>query len=242
VTPADTAQVLVVHENENPGWKATLDGTPLEKVRVDGWQQGYVIPQGRGGEVDLRFTPGKAYRIVLIGGLALVVLLALFAIPRRKRKSGAGRRGARLVEPVPLLENTSHRGIGVLSMLALAAFGGPWGLAALAGVLIAVRRRLQMRWLIVGACVVAGFGASESTNADRPGLWAAVSILGSLVAVACLVVRMDADGDRFLTRASLQVDKGIRIPRRKPPRDPGAPPPGALLGTPVTAPSASDET
>jgi arabinofuranan 3-O-arabinosyltransferase len=236
VAPADTAQVLVVHENENPGWKATLDGTTLEKVRIDGWQQGYVIPRGRGGDVDLRFTPGKAYRIVLISGLALVVLLGLFAIPRRKRKSGSGRAGARLAEPVPLVENTSHRGIGIASMLALGAFGGAWGLAALAGVLIAVRRRLQMRWLIVGACVVAGFGASESTNADAKGMWAIVSILGSLVAVACLVVRMDADGDRLLTRASLRVDKGVRIPRRKPATPPSPAPPGALLGTPPTAP------
>lgn len=234
VAPADTAQVLVVHENDNPGWQATLGGTALEKVRIDGWQQGYVIPQGRGGDVDLRFQPGQAYRIVLAVGLALVVLLGVFAIPRRKRKSGAGRRGARLAEPVPLVENTSRRGIGVLTVFGLAAFGGAWGLAALAGVLIAVRRRLQMRWLLVGACIVAGFGAAESTNADTRGVWAAVSILASLVAVACLVVRMDSDGDRLLTRASLQVDKGVRktVPRRKPPRAHNPAPPGALLGTP----------
>jgi hypothetical protein len=101
-------------------------------------------------------------------------------------------------------------------------------------VLVAVRRRLQMRWLLVAACAVAGVGAAESTNANTEGVWALVSIFAALVAVACLVVRMDSDGDRFLTRASLQVDKGVRktVPRRKPAAGRSPAPPGALLGTP----------
>jgi hypothetical protein len=249
VAPAQTAQVLVVHENANPGWKATLDGQPLEQVRIDGWQQGYVIPEGKGGAVDLRFTPGKAYRIVLIGGLALVVLLAAWAIPRRKRKTGsAGRRGARLAEPVPLVEDTSRRGIGVACALGMTAFGGLWGLGALAAVLIGVRQRLQMRWMIAVACVVAGFGAAQSTNANDESIWAIMSILAALVAVACLVVRIDADGDRFLTRASLRVDQGVKstVPKRRPKAPPeaagegdaagAAPPPQPLAPTPLGPP------
>ena len=119
---------------------------------------------------------------------------------------------------MPLVEDTSRRGIGVASALGMIAFGGLWGLGALAAVLIGVRQRLQMRWIIAVACVVAGFGAAQSTNANDESIWAIMSILAALVAVACLVVRIDADGDRFLTRASLQVDKGVKstVPKRRP--------------------------
>ena len=44
---------------------------------------------------------------VLFRSFMVVPLLAAFAIPRRKRKTGsAGRRGARLAEPVPLAERS----------------------------------------------------------------------------------------------------------------------------------------
>src|SRR5262249_37029313 len=39
---AGRAAVLVVHENANAGWRATVDGRVLEPVRVDGWQQGFL--------------------------------------------------------------------------------------------------------------------------------------------------------------------------------------------------------
>jgi arabinofuranan 3-O-arabinosyltransferase len=233
VTPSDTEQLLVVHENSNPGWRATLQGRELTKVRIDGWQQGYVIPAKQGGDVVLEFTPGKPYRIILVTGLAMVALLAAWAIPRRKRKTGStGKRGARLAEPLPLRENTSMRGLGMVTTAALFAFGGFWGLGALAAVLIGVRRRVQMRWMIAGACVAAGVGAAQSTNADTRGVWAAICILASLVLAACLVIRLDADGDRLLTKASLRVDKATRVPRRRPKQPRQAAPESSLLGDP----------
>jgi hypothetical protein len=170
---------------------------------------------------------------VLVSGLALVVLLALFAIPRRKRKSGAGRRGARLVEPVPLLENTSHRGIGIASMLALAAFGGAWGLAALAGVLIAVRRRLQMRWLIVAP---ASWPGSARRRARTPTAGHVGGGVDPRVARG-RGVPGGADGRRRRPLPDPRLAAGRQgdpdpAPQAGTRTDPA--PTGALLGTPVT--------
>ena len=58
--------LLVVPENVNAGWRATLDGHRLTPVRVDGWKQGYLLPEGEGGRVTLDFTPNRLYQ----GGLA----------------------------------------------------------------------------------------------------------------------------------------------------------------------------
>ena len=65
------AALLVLPENVNAGWRATLGGDELTPVRVDGWMQGYVIPEGDGGRVTLDFTPNRLYQ----GGLALGGLL-----------------------------------------------------------------------------------------------------------------------------------------------------------------------
>ncbi len=43
---AGAASYLEVHENYNQGWAATLNGRPLAAVRLDGWQQGFVVPAG----------------------------------------------------------------------------------------------------------------------------------------------------------------------------------------------------
>jgi arabinofuranan 3-O-arabinosyltransferase len=81
--------VLRIPENANRGWVATLDGKPLRKVSPDGWQQGYVVPAGKGGLVQLTFTPDRAYRLVLGGGLLaglLVMLLAAWSVLVDRRR------------------------------------------------------------------------------------------------------------------------------------------------------------
>lgn len=76
--------LLAVRENANPGWVARLDGERLDTVEVDGWMQGYVVPTGAGGEVVLTFEPARTYRVAVIGGLVLlVVLLLAAAVPGR---------------------------------------------------------------------------------------------------------------------------------------------------------------
>jgi arabinofuranan 3-O-arabinosyltransferase len=75
-----------VPESINPGWIAhTGDGARLNPVTVNGWQQGWVLPPGTHGPVTLSFASNTAYRAGLIGGLALLPLLALLAfVPVRR--------------------------------------------------------------------------------------------------------------------------------------------------------------
>jgi arabinofuranan 3-O-arabinosyltransferase len=80
------AALLVVPENYNAGWTATLDGQPLRAVRVDGWQQAFEVPAGSGGTVTLTFAPDRPYRTALAGGTAAVLLVGLLAlVPARRR-------------------------------------------------------------------------------------------------------------------------------------------------------------
>jgi arabinofuranan 3-O-arabinosyltransferase len=74
------ASYLEVHENYNQGWAAALNGQPLTPVRLDGWQQGFVVPAGAGGTIMLTFRPAATYHLVLVGSaLAVAILLALAA-------------------------------------------------------------------------------------------------------------------------------------------------------------------
>ena len=124
VPPSASSRVLVVPESINPGWTArAADGSALAPVTVNGWQQGWVLPPGTAGPVTLSFTSNAPYRAGLIGGLALLPLLALLAFlpvrrpppsdePRKavatgtgddKRRGGGGRGG-------DLRDRGRHRG------------------------------------------------------------------------------------------------------------------------------------
>jgi arabinofuranan 3-O-arabinosyltransferase len=89
VTPSPASRVLVVPESVNPGWRAeTGDGTRLTAVTVNGWQQGWVLPPGTTGPLTLTFASNAPYRAGLIGGLALLPLLALLAfVPAHRRRA-----------------------------------------------------------------------------------------------------------------------------------------------------------
>jgi arabinofuranan 3-O-arabinosyltransferase len=72
------ASYLEVHENFNPGWTATLNGKKLTAIRLDGWQQGFVLPAGPGGTVTLSFQPAASYHLALIVSVfAILLLLAI---------------------------------------------------------------------------------------------------------------------------------------------------------------------
>jgi arabinofuranan 3-O-arabinosyltransferase len=71
--------VLRVAQNFNPGWVADLAGQRLDPIRVDGWQQGFVVPSGAGGAVHLAFEPDTAYRRALLLGAVVALLLVLGA-------------------------------------------------------------------------------------------------------------------------------------------------------------------
>ncbi|HEX9067026.1 MAG TPA: alpha-(1-_3)-arabinofuranosyltransferase family protein [Streptosporangiaceae bacterium] len=76
---------LELHQNANPGWVATLGGRPLQPIRLDGWQQGYVLPAGSNGVVTLTFRPVKFYHVWIILSAVGVLILFAAAVARRRR-------------------------------------------------------------------------------------------------------------------------------------------------------------
>nr|WP_184079697.1 alpha-(1->3)-arabinofuranosyltransferase [Nocardiopsis mwathae] len=92
---------LVVNENFNEGWEATVDtagaDAPLEPVRLDGWKQAWKLPAGAHGTVTLTYTPDALYHLTLGVGAVLALLAGLLAARRPKR---AGR-AALLADAVP---------------------------------------------------------------------------------------------------------------------------------------------
>ena len=78
---------LMISENHNEGWEATLEGADLQSVVLDGWEQGFRIPRSSHGEVSLTFEPNTLYRwsLVLAAVLALLVFLGAL-LPARSRE------------------------------------------------------------------------------------------------------------------------------------------------------------
>lgn len=77
---APTSSFLTVNENFNDGWRATVGGTELRAVRLDGWKQGWLVPAGTGGVVELTYGPDRAQRIAVVAGLNLLLVLLIIAV------------------------------------------------------------------------------------------------------------------------------------------------------------------
>lgn len=96
-----TPRILVVPESVNPGWKASaarhddtgarIAETPLRPVTVNGWQQGWIVPAGFEGTIQLRFPLNTWYHAGLVSGLAGLAALAALAIaPARRNRRDLG--------------------------------------------------------------------------------------------------------------------------------------------------------
>lgn len=104
VEPAAGDALVVLRQNANTGWRASQEGVDLTPVVVDGWQQGWLLPDATapsaatgaatgtatGAEpeaapVEAVFAPDRAYRAGLLAGLiGLVALLVLVLVGRRR--------------------------------------------------------------------------------------------------------------------------------------------------------------
>jgi arabinofuranan 3-O-arabinosyltransferase len=183
---SSTSQLLIVHENLNPGWRATMHGHVLRTVRIDGWQQGWIVPAGPAGTVDLRFTPGNSYRLTLAIGLAFVLVLLMVVLGDRLRSARLKSGNPAAVRVLPEARGTvvdSALGVGAVALL-----GGLWALPGFAVILLVKWGRVSLPMLTGIACVGAGISATFSLNADGTGFFSVLSIACALLLVICLVV------------------------------------------------------
>jgi arabinofuranan 3-O-arabinosyltransferase len=88
VQASDEQRVLVVPESTNTGWHAHAGTQQLTPIVVNGWQQGWIIPAGYAGAIDLTFPLDRPYRWAIGVGLGLVAVLFVLTLwPRRRTRS-----------------------------------------------------------------------------------------------------------------------------------------------------------
>ena len=162
------AAVLWVTENTNPGWTATLDGDRLDAIKVDGWAQGWLVPEGEGGRLVLTYEPQSAFTTsLLIGAAALVVLVGLTAWAVFRRR---GAEADRRTSGPPM--RSKWFVVWAWEAVAAVALLGGIGVVAGAGLgVLPYGRRLAVRVGVTLACCGAAaglliYGDGRSVTAD----------------------------------------------------------------------------
>jgi hypothetical protein len=89
VPAGSSGRVAVLAERVDPRWRATLDGSPLTPVTVDGWAQGFPVPP-TGGLLEIRYDDGTRKRWLIATGAALFVTV-LLAMPGARRREEVAR-------------------------------------------------------------------------------------------------------------------------------------------------------
>ncbi len=173
---AGPAAIINVHENYNPGWVATVGGHELRAVRLDGWQQGWVLPAADASEgVTLRFVPDGSFRAGLIAGAVIALaLVAWAALTTRRSKNQGGLRSAMSRTDASTMSERTHfvtasggrarRGLHnalwtVAITLIVFVVAGPAALFVPVCIglgLLARRHRAVLAWVAGGAEVLAG--------------------------------------------------------------------------------------
>ncbi len=167
--------LLAVNEGFNRGWEARLEGEALAPIQLDGWRQGFVLPEGEGGTVELRYTPDRPYRLFLVVGTlgAAAVLAAALLRPRRP---SPGAPPPRPSGPAPWL---------VLAAVTafVAVVGGILALLTIPLWLIPGRQRF-LPAIAAGAYAVAGLSVAVTPGPGGAGFDAGPQILAVLAAAA----------------------------------------------------------
>nr|WP_245554232.1 alpha-(1->3)-arabinofuranosyltransferase [Nocardia takedensis] len=184
--PAPTSQrLLVLPLSTNVGWEAhTGDGTALDPVVVDGWQQGWLLPADAeaAGPVTVSFPADRWYRLGIFGGLLLLLPLFALAVPRGPR-----------VTPHDPPRTWNSRVLAVLGVLAAATvIAGVVGAALTVAGLAAMywfAPRVRVNWLagVAGVATMVSLAALSTGPWRSPGGYVGNSIWVQLPAVVAVV-------------------------------------------------------
>ncbi|KUM81132.1 alpha-(1-_3)-arabinofuranosyltransferase domain-containing protein [Streptomyces curacoi] len=230
------ASYLTMYENFNDGWRATLNGEELTPVRLDGWQQGWRIPAGAGGTVELSYEPAVLYEGGLIGSAVAIALLAGLALWRRRAPNPDE---PQVAPPVPGLW------LGTVAVTVVAVFIAGWfALLVPALALVAWRRHALLVPIafvaLAGAGVAAAVGAGEPVGAGAGAFGPAAQLLALLGLFAGVVSVREPQGAVGVPAAQAPTRPLPALPRRK--RRQGAPgtePSGATAPRPDSGPTVS---
>ncbi|MEN3584703.1 glycosyltransferase [Streptomyces sp. ZYX-F-203] len=77
-------RVLRLADTADSGWTATLDGKPLTGTTVDGWAQGFALPES-GGRIDVTHEAPLAHTAWLWCQGLLAAVLVVLVLPGRRR-------------------------------------------------------------------------------------------------------------------------------------------------------------
>ena len=189
------------------GWTATLGGRTLKPIRLDGWQQGYVIPAGSAGVVKMVMAPDRIFRLLLaLGAALLVLLLALALLPGRRKVTEVSEPGAMPARWVLF--------VGTLVVLGL--ISGPLALVAVPLVLIG--RKWGHGHLAVTAFVaflvagVAAAGHPAVSGSAGAGAFSPLAQIASVVALAAVLCALVLDGRLARWRGQRCALRGRRCP------------------------------
>lgn len=180
---AGAASYLTTYENVNDGWKATLNGKELRSVRLDGWQQGWLVPAGAGGTLKLSYEPSTAYEAGLIGGgVGVLALVALVFVRRRDPNPD----GPGVAPPAPGLV------LGTVALTLVAVVVAGWFALLVPALALLARRRhtllVPLAFLAMAAAgVVAATGAGEAATADEGAFGHTAQVLALVALFAALV-------------------------------------------------------
>ncbi|MEU0169857.1 alpha-(1-_3)-arabinofuranosyltransferase [Streptomyces iakyrus] len=198
------ASYLTTYENFNDGWKATLDGKELTPVRLDGWQQGWRVPAGAGGDVKLSYEPATTYDAALIGsGVGIAVLLGLALWRRRAPNPDAP-------QPVPPLPGL-WLGTVALTLVGV-VIAGWFALLVPALALLAARRHTLLVPIAFAALAAAGlaaaFGAGEPVGAGEGAFGQLAQLLALIGLFAGLVSLREGPAPQAPTQQLPRTETG----------------------------------